>query len=271
MARRADPAVGDDVVGGLGAERSRDPGRLPAPQLWDGVAAQPDALPDGWRRHARRAHLELVERWVGRPRGRWLKTDLFEERLDQRSLVDRLDTAAWIGTDVSADVARAARRACPAAVNDVRALGLATASLDGVLSTSTLDHFDDVADIDVALEEIHRVLRPGAPLVLTLDNPRNPLVRARNALPHRLAVRTGLVPFPVGRTLDADEGSAALREAGFDVEAVEHVLHAPHVVGTRLASRRWWERRALPAIDRLGGTRLGDRTGHFVAFLARAR
>lgn len=79
---------------------------------------------------------------------------------------------------------------------------------------------------------------------------------------------TGLAPFHVGPTLAERGLRDAVARAGFEVLAVEHVLHAPHVVGTRLARFRWWEERALPAFDRLGRTRIGRYSGHFVGVLA---
>lgn len=154
-------------------------------------------------------------------------------------------------------------------VADVRRLPFRSACFDGVLSTSTLDHFDDVADIGVALAELALVLRPGGRLLLTLDNLANPLIRLRNALPRAAATRTGLVPFAVGATHDEAGGRAALERAGFTVERTAHLLHAPHVVGTRLARFRWWEEHGLAVFTKLAATRLAPTTGHFVAFLAR--
>ena len=243
---------------------------MAGPGYWDEVADQADALPAGWRRHAAAAHLALVREWVGVPRGRWLKTDLYEERSPHRALLPSLPGADWVGGDVSPAVVRQVRSGGHLAVFDVRTAPFAGGSFDGVLSTSTLDHFAEVADLERSLGELCRVLRPGGLLVLTLDNPRNPLVRLRNALPHRVAARTGLVPFAVGRTYDEAAGRAALARAGFTVEHSTHLLHAPHVLATRPARFGWWERRALPGFDRLGGTRLAPWTGHFVAFLARA-
>ncbi len=243
-------------------------------RYWDGIAAQDDALPAGWRRHGRDAHLRLVRAWVGAPSGRWLKTDLFEERDPNRAVLPGLTgdpgTATWVGVDLAPETVRGARSTTsgPCAAADVRRLPFADDSFDGILSTSTLDHFDDRSSLDAALVELRRVLRPGGRLLLTLDNPANPLIRVRNALPPAMARRTGLVPFAVGCTLDEAGGRVALADAGFEVLATTHLLHAPHVVGTRLARFGWWERRALPRVDALEHTRWARHTGHFVAFLA---
>lgn len=245
------------------------PGAAEGRTYWDSIAPQVDGLPAGWRRRARAEHLDLLRRWVGRPQGRWLKTDLFEERDADRALLPHLPTGEWTGTDISPEVAR--RGGARAAAADVRRLPFADGAFDGVLSTSTLDHFDAAGDIAVALGELHRVLRPGGVLVLTLDNPRNPLIRLRNALPHRVARRTGLVPFSVGATLDEADGRRALEEAGFTVTESAHLLHVPHVIGTRLAAWGWYERRVLPGFARLAATRAAPLTGHFAAFLAHAR
>jgi SAM-dependent methyltransferase len=234
---------------------------------WDAIAADDDALPAAWRHRARAEHLDLLHRWVGDPTGRWLKTDLFEERQPDRELLPHLGSASWVGVDLSPVVA--ARSGARAVAADVRRLPFADAAFDGVLSTSTLDHFPDAAEIDRSLEELHRVLRPSGHLVVTFDNPRNPLVRLRNALPPRVARRTGLVPFSVGATVDAADGDRRLRAAGFHVEAMEHLLHAPHVVGTRLAAWGWYERRVLPRFARVSTTRAAPWTGHYVAFHAR--
>jgi SAM-dependent methyltransferase len=238
---------------------------------WDGIAADPDALPPGWRRHARREHLRLIAHWA-EPRGRWLKTDLFEERNPDRALIPALPHAQWTGVDIAFEVAVRARPLVGGALAaaDVRALPFANGVFDGVLSTSTLDHFDDRGDITRSLREFRRVLAPGGRLVLTLDNPRNPLVWLRNALPPRVAQRTGLVPFAVGETLAEPDGRRALRVSGFAVDATGYLLHVPHVVGTRPARWSWYEQHVLPRTERLARTRLAPISGHFVAFSARA-
>lgn len=236
---------------------------------WDEVGEQRDALPAGWRRHAAGQHVSLVRRWLGDLQGRWLKTDLYEERSEERALLPSLRGPWWVAGDLSPTVVRRSRGAEAApVVFDVRALPFAAGTFDGVLSTSTLDHFTDPADLDRSLVELRRVLRDGGVLVLTLDNARNPLIRLRNALPRPVAARTGLVPFAVGHTVDEAGGRAALARAGFTVEEATHLLHAPHVLGTRPARFAWYEREVLPRTAALGRTRLAPWSGHFVAFLA---
>jgi SAM-dependent methyltransferase len=233
---------------------------------WDTIAAVSDALPGGWRRQARREHLGLVHDWIGAPVGRWLKTDLYEERDADRALLGSLATGEWVGVDISPAVVGASGASGAAA--DIRRLPFADGSFEGVLSTSTLDHFDAPVEIERSLVEIRRVLRPGGHLLLTLDNPRNPLVRVRNALPRAVARRTGLVPFAVGVTLAEAPARRLLASVGFDVLASTHLLHAPHVLGTRLAVLGWYERRVLPRFASLADRRSAPWTGHFVAFHA---
>ena len=244
--------------------------RSDAHAYWDTIGATEDGLPGGWRRQAREEHLDLVARWIGTPTGRWLKTDLFEERDGDRALLPRLVGADWIGTDLSYVVARRSRSASPrSAAADVRRLPFVAGAFAGILSTSTLDHFDDVAEIERSLIELHRVLDPDGQLVLTLDNPRNPLVWLRNALPPAVARRTGLVPFAVGATLGEGAARELLESVGFVVVASEHLLHVPHVVGTRMAAWSWFERHVLGRFAVLAGTRVAPWTGHYVALLAR--
>jgi len=213
----------------------------------------------------------LIAQWADR-RGRWLKTDLFEERAPARALLPALTGVEWVGLDISTAVAGQATTCGvgPVAVGDVRGLPFRSACFDGILSTSTLDHFPDRGDITRSLRELRRVLVPGGRLILTLDNPRNPLIRLRNALPPAIAARTGLAPYAVGETLSEPDGRRALIASGFAVDATQFVLHAPHVIGTRPARYRWYEERVLPRTERLAETRLASISGHFVAFSAHA-
>lgn len=227
-----------------------------------------DRLPTAWRRYSRDQYIEMIHGWLGRPQGRWIKTDLWEETTPSRALLDHLPGPVWTGIDISHEVASRANAPRSRVVADVRRLPFRTAAFDGALSTSTLDHFPSVDDVRASLEELRRVLAPGARLLLTLDNPSNPMIRLRNALPARVARTSGLVPFDVGVTLSERRGRDELRHAGFEVKRTGFLLHVPLIIGTRLAGFGWYARHVMPWFDRLGTTALRSLTGHYVAFLA---
>jgi SAM-dependent methyltransferase len=257
-----------------------------------------DAVGDEWRRlrpHAvwrdftDRQQLDLFDRWLGpaadHPRAdgdrpRLLKTDLFDE-VAGRGLVGGLTARGWEVTGIdlaprTAGEAAARNAGLDAVVADVRSLPFPDGWFDAVFSGSTLDHFDDAADIGVALRELARVLRPGGHLVLTLDNPGNPLVRLRNGPLLGLLRRMQVVPYQVGATLPLPQLAAAADQAGFDVVGRTFVQHCPRVVAVRLAG--WVERRgeplrrrfqrALAACERLESLPTRWLTGHYIALHA---
>ena len=55
------------------------------------------------------------------------------------------------------------------------------------------------------------MLKPRAPLILTLDNAANPLIAIRNALPFAMLKRSGVVPYFVGARLRTDTPQAGSR------------------------------------------------------------
>ena len=165
-------------------------------RVWDSaisplLAARTETL---WRRHSDAINSALIARWL-RPGAFYhlLKTDLFDEAMGDGLypvLATRADRVT--GLDVARSVLDAAVSRHPrlmAVAADTRKLPFADATFDVVVSNSTLDHFDTRDDILVALRGLHRVLRPGGTVVLTLDNLANPLVALRNALPARLLRR----------------------------------------------------------------------------------
>jgi SAM-dependent methyltransferase len=199
-----------------------------------------------------------------------LKTDLFDEAVGQ-GLYPLLDSlgAAVAGVDISPAVVEAARRNYPeleATTGDVRSLPFDDASFDAIVSNSTLDHFDSVGEIETAARELRRVLAPGGVLVVTLDNPSNPLVALRNALPPKLLRRLGLVSFDMGTTCDRRELTELLGRAGLEVTDRGAVMHVPRLLAAALAvASRGRGQRVLVACEQL--SRLPTRywTGQFVA------
>jgi len=210
-----------------------------------------------------------------------LKTDLFDEACGEGLLPFAGVRAGQVhGIDLAFEAAARARphagRAALVAA-DIRRLPYADAAFDLVISNSTLDHFEHRAQLGESVAEIHRILAPGGRLILTLDNPANPIVALRNALPFQLLRRTGLVPYFVGVTCSRREGSALLASAGFDLVETTAVMHCPRALA--VAAARWLDGRgarthrrfrgALQAFERLGGWPSRYVTGCFVAWLAR--
>ena len=201
-----------------------------------------------WRRHSDAVNLRLLAGWLGGDLGAVLKTDLFDEAISQ-GLGKALAASARsvTGIDINARIVEAAHRRYPeitALEADVRALPFREGSFDTVISNSTLDHFDEPAEIEASLRELSRVLAPGGRLLVTLDNPRNPVVAVGKALRGRdlnrswtraggRTARVGLVPYYVGATLDTPALVEALERSGL---VVVDGVRGPHRAWLRSSS-----------------------------------
>lgn len=236
-----------------------------------------------WRAHSDAVNRRLLSAWlpVG-ARGRLLKTDGFDEAVAEgvaAALADRCERL--VVTDLAVETLRRAAPRLPTGppvVADARSLPFRDASCDTVVSLSTLDHFATRGELITSLRELRRVCAPGATLVLTLDNPRNPILRLRGAIPYRLLHRVGLAPYFVGVNLAPDGLRAAVDDAGFVVEQVRAILHVPRVLAipltrqvARLAGARGRARwlRVLAAFEDLERWPTRFWTGHFTAVRAR--
>jgi SAM-dependent methyltransferase len=256
-------------------------------RLW--VGARPTPL---WRRHSDAVNSALVERWLPSRVGRVLKTDLFDEAMSS-GLYPALARLAdeVVGVDVSGEiVARAAarHRGLQARQADVRHLPFEDGTFDAVVSNSTLDHFEGEPEIVAALQELHRVLGLRGRLILTLDNPSNPLNAIAKALPRewlnrvwtrhaRFTARVGHVPYHVGETMGARRLRAVLPPLGFEILAQDAIVHAPRAFAVMIAElvarhgSEQTQRRllaALTACERMSGWPTRYVTGHFVAVSA---
>lgn len=206
-----------------------------------------------------------------------LKTDLFDELAsDGLYPVLRLRAAEVVGIDISPSTCRAAAGRHPqlrAEVASVTDLPFDDASFDAALSNSTLDHLRTREEAAAALAELARVISPGGRLLITLDNPLNPLVAARNAMPGGAARRLRGVPYGAGWTCGPRALRELLRQSGFEVAQQTAVMHAPRVLVAQLDRRRPWRRDPGRLIARLLGVERLERlptrylTGHFVAAL----
>jgi ubiquinone/menaquinone biosynthesis C-methylase UbiE len=252
-------------------------------KYWDTIAEtwNPSAIQGLWRAHSDATNIALLHRWWPDPVTRVLKTDLFDEAVGNGLVPFLLSrTSSVHAVDLSAEMARLAHRTirrATATVADVRHLPFGDSTFDLVVSNSTLDHFERVAEIASSLRELHRVLAPGGRLIVTLDNLANPVVAIRNALPFPLIRRLGLTPYFVGATCDREDGSRMLAEAGFLVLNTTAVMHCPRILGIiaagicdRFAGNRLKRSflRAAGVFEALERWPTSYRTGYFVAFLA---
>jgi SAM-dependent methyltransferase len=139
-----------------------------------------------------------------------------------------------VGIDIAQGAARGAASRAPSSgfsflAADVRRLPFGPETFDVVISTSTLDHFALRADLDAALDELVRVVRPGGRLVITLDNPRNPMFFLLRAWSH-----TRWCPFRLGHTLSLAELTRSLEALGMQVLATDWLIHNPRLLSTLL-------------------------------------
>jgi SAM-dependent methyltransferase len=212
-----------------------------------------------------------------------LKTDLFNEGIAE-GLYPALEPYAdrVYGMDLSIGTVRTAQARHPRLLGvaaDARRLPFRDGSFDVVVSNSTLDHFEAVADIAVSIAEVSRVLCANGHLLISLDNLANPLVALRNALPLDLLQRIGLVPYYVGASYGPRRLRHVLTQSGFEIEASGAIVHCPRWLAVALcriaerrlrstaAQQRWL--RLLTGFERCSSLPTRYLSGHLI--VARAR
>lgn len=207
---------------------------------WDAIASRPSPswyLDPLVAQQKREVHRALIRRWSQRlDLDSVLKTDLFEEAFgDDHVWFDLFPaTTHKVGIDVSPTAVARARRRCAEGkfsflATDVRAVALRSDSFDLVFSNSTLDHFDSVAELRASVAELVRVVRPGGVLVITLDNPANPLYPVL-----RRVSRRGWAPFAIGCTVSRSQLNLYLAELGMEVMDNDWLIHNPRLLSTAL-------------------------------------
>ncbi len=240
-----------------------------------------------WRRQLRKIIEDLKRKWLPDRglSGSGLLTDLFDEAANHRYLLEPLVSAEtpWVGIDKVMQTTQNARKQVHlpgrkhpnVAVCDVRSLAFQDNTFDYVLSHSTLDHFRDKSDIQLAIHEIHRVMKPGGTLIVTLDNPGNPIVFLRNSMPLAVLRMMNIVPYEVGKTIPASHFRSLLERERFTVQHDSFIDHGPRFVTIHLD--RWLERndiarnmwtKFLGAAENLASWPISRYTGYFYAAFA---
>lgn len=183
----------------------------------------------------------LINRWLDSSNGGLtLKTDLYDEAITKYNLISLFGNQCdrIIGTDASFEVALNAKRRLSKELNgrhnvvvsDIRNPSFKAESFDKIISNSTLDHFSNKEDIITSLRELCRILKPGGVLIITLDNPSNPVVYLRNLLSYRLLKFFGIIPFYMGVTVPQHELIRLLESNGFSVQASTAIDHSPRIL-----------------------------------------
>jgi len=232
----------------LNIERYHEIGTI----YWDRVVMQTRCgRPlNAWRAYMRRVYLRLARAWLPDIDSDCsLKTDLFEEAVSPHHLLTDIG-AGSVGIDNSFEVVRAARdrlaeegRERLFLVGDLRKIPLRSGIIKNIFSGSSLDHFENGAEIAESLAELERILATGGTMVITFDNPHNPIVWLRNRLPFAWLNRLGLVPYYVGATCGRKEARERLEALGLKVVSMTAVAHAPRVGAiwlTAIAERMGW-------------------------------
>jgi len=243
---------------------------------------------DLWRAHMKKIYQKLIDRWIEDSNdGIALKTDLYDEAISTHNLIPLFGNKCKriIGIDISFEIASSAKRRMMKEWNgwhnivvcDVRDLVFKSNTFNEIISNSTLDHFSDKMDILSSLIELCRILQPGGTLIITLDNPSNPIVFLRNLLPSRLLKSFGLIPFDMGVTISKHELIRILKSSGFEVHNYTAIVHSPRILGiwigyviNRMGNKKIkiYFHRLLGIFEHLEKLPMRYMTGYFVAVKA---
>src|SRR5665213_374770 len=193
-----------------------------------------DRLPSSYDAVANQYEATFLDELDGKPQDQAMLRDFIEATTDpiadlgcgpgQIGRFVRNHGRTVVGVDISAEMAKlAGRRLDAAVVSDIRRLPFVGASLGGVVAFYSLIHLRR-DELDVALSEIHRVLRPGSRLLLSAHEGHG-LVEQEEFLGHA-------VPF-VATLFSLEELMTATRRSGLHLTMSRRrePLEAEHQTG----------------------------------------
>jgi SAM-dependent methyltransferase len=160
-----------------------------------------------------------------------------------------------VGVDASVPALRAAHAKAPLAGADVQHLPFPDDTFDFAYTINVVHHLKR-GEQELALAEMARVLRPGAPLLVFEINTRNPLFRLymRKVFPRTRRIDRGDEEFLLPRELAA--------AAPLPAEAVHCYTFIPDFVPS-------WSLRALRPVERLLERAIGPWSIHYTAVFRR--
>jgi SAM-dependent methyltransferase len=176
-----------------------------------------------------REYIDLLERWEVVADKTILITDLYEAAFGNTGINLHLSGPAkevW-GMDISVKFCLRAQEnfknhniGSRILTGDATRMPLANDTMDVIISPSTFDHFPQ---IDQALKECHRILKPGGKLVLALNSADNPFFR----LGVRLAERFKRHEYQTDHFYSVKKATALLGQAGFAAGRSTAIMHIP--------------------------------------------
>jgi len=238
-------------------------------------------------------HIRLLRRWLPEKFNHTLKTDFFEEAVGEEEIFKWLEARSIhiTGIDISSNIVKKAKTRIYGAenkpeqnsknidfiVSDIRNVALRDSVYDLAVSTSTLDHFPE---IDVALKEIYRILKPDGLFFLTLHNKYNPFFAAYVfILSQFISSQSKRYRYFQWKSYTAIQIKMLLETAGFIPIDSAYIVHIfPPVPSLIWVLRKSNLRYALTLIEKIisllkAYSKGNDKflTGWFVAFLAKKR
>jgi len=195
---------------------------------WDSVAEKTKYVNNPFFAHKKRELEKLVSKWLTNAKGRVLKTDLFQEAFSFDYIL--FSGSKVTGIDISPKIVWAASKRVRGerfVISDVREMCFKDDSFDIVFSNSTLDHFPEV---DKAMSEIFRVLKPNGKAIITIENKTNPMLYILN----KIMKKTLSKPFYTEDCYSIFDMKKRMRRIGFRVEKTGAIIHIPPLVPTLL-------------------------------------
>lgn len=201
---------------------------LPENKYWDQVADSAGGyyLLPALARYKTMQYLSLLKRWGLGEKGRVLYTDLYEAALgDPGFFGDPGSTPEIFGMDISPGICRKSKTRSGddkirIICSDGRLLACRDETFDLIVSPSTFDHFPE---IDEALKECRRVLKPGGRLVLALNSGSNPFFKPGV----RLAEHFKKNEYQTDYFYRAGQIRSLVDNAGFVVGRQTGIMHIP--------------------------------------------